>query len=69
MITYIGKQVRIEKGFSVRGLALQAQIAPSTISMWENGNALPDLRTLDLVAVVLGVNPWQLIEFHGLSAR
>ena len=69
MITYIGKQVRIEKGFTMRGLAEKAGLALSTISNWENGKHLPDLEALDLVSIALGVKPWQLIEFHGLSAR
>jgi transcriptional regulator with XRE-family HTH domain len=63
MIKYIGKQIRISKNFTVRGLAEAAQIAPSSISKWENGTHLPDLETLDLVATALGVKPWQLIEF------
>lgn len=69
MIAYIGKKVREEKGFTVRGLAEQAHVAPSTISMWENGSALPDLRTLDLVSVALGVKPWQLILFSGMKSK
>ena len=65
MIKYIGKQVRLNKGFTVRGLAKDAQVAPSTISKWENGTHLPDLEALDLVAVAMGVKPWELIRFKG----
>lgn len=64
MIKYIGKKVRNEKGFTVRGLAAEAGIAPSTISKWENGSAIPDFETLDLVAVAMDVNPWDLIMFR-----
>ena len=67
MIKYIGKQTRIDKGFTVRGLAAKAGIAPSTITKWENGSALPDLETLDLVAVAMRVKPWKLILFDGMN--
>ena len=63
MIEYVGKKIRNEKGFTVRGLAKAAGIAQSTISKWENSSALPDLDTLDRVAVVLGVDPWHLITY------
>ena len=64
MIKYIGKKVRNEKGFTVRGLAAEAGIAPSTISKWENGSALPDFDILDRVAVTLDVSPWDLIFYE-----
>ena len=64
MIKYVGKQLRIEKGYTVRGLAAKAEIAPSTITKWENGSALPDLGTLDLVATALGVEPWHLVRYY-----
>lgn len=63
MIKYIGKSIRIEKGYTVRGLASASCISPSTISKWENGSALPDFSVLDLVAKTLKICPWQLIEY------
>ena len=38
-------------------------VAPSTISKWENGSAVPDLAVLDLVAKAMGVNPFDLVKF------
>lgn len=63
MVEYIGKKIRIEKRITVRGLAESAQVAPSTISKWENGSAVPDLAVLDLVAKVMKVNPFDLVKF------
>ena len=47
MVKYIGKKIRTEKRITVRGLAKMADVAPSTISKWENGSAVPDLPVLD----------------------
>lgn len=63
MVKYIGKEIRNEKGITVRGLAQLAEIAPSTISKWENGSTIPDLVVLDLVAKAMNVNPFDLVEF------
>lgn len=63
MVKYIGKKIRNEKRITVRGLAQLAEIAPSTISKWENGSTIPDLVVLDLVAKAMNVNPFDLIEF------
>lgn len=64
MVEYIGKAIREEKNETVRSLAEKSKVAPSTISKWENGHAVPDLSALDVVANALGVNPWQLVAFH-----
>ena len=63
MVKYIGKKIRNEKKITVRGLAKMADIAPSTISKWENGSAVPDLAVLELVAKAMGVSPFDLVEF------
>lgn len=63
MITYIGKQIRIDKGLSVPQLADKAQVARNTIYNAERDIHLPDLATLDLIAITLEVEPWDLIEF------
>lgn len=63
MVEYIGKKVRNEKKITVRKLAELAQVAPSTISKWENGSAVPDLAVLDLVAKVMKVQPFDLVKF------
>lgn len=63
MVRYIGKKIRNEKRITVRGLAEKAVIAPSTISKWENGTAIPDLAVLELVANAMEVKPFDLVEF------
>ncbi len=63
MVKYIGKKIRNEKKITVRGLAEMSVVAPSTISKWENGSAVPDLAVLDLVAKAMGVNPFDLVKF------
>lgn len=63
MVEYIGKKIRTEKRITLRGLAKMADIAPSTISKWENGSAVPDLAVLDLVAKAMEVNPFDLVKF------
>lgn len=63
MVKYIGKKIRNEKRITVRGLAEKAVIAPSTISKWENGTAIPDLAVLELVANAMEVKPFDLVEF------
>lgn len=63
MVKYIGKKVRNEKRITVRKLAELAQVAPSTISKWENGSAVPDLAVLDLVAKAMKVQPFDLVKF------
>lgn len=63
MVKYIGKKVRNEKRITVRKLAELAQVAPSTISKWENGSAVPDLAVLDLVAKAMEVQPFELVKF------
>lgn len=63
MVKYIGKKIRNEKKITVRGLAELAVVAPSTISKWENGSAVPDLVVLELVANAMEVKPFDLVEF------
>ena len=65
MIKYIGKQVRENKGYSVRELAKLSTIAPSTIYKYEAGCNLPMLEQLDVLANALGVDDiTELIEFR-----
>lgn len=63
MVKYIGKKIRNEKRITVRGLAEMSVVAPSTISKWENGSAVPDLAVLDLVAKAMKVQPFDLVKF------
>lgn len=62
IISYVGKKYREGRHLSVRELAKRATIAPSTISKWENGHAVPDLRQLVVVSKELGVRFSDLIS-------
>ena len=57
IISYVGKKYR-----EGRHLSKRATIAPSTISKWENGHAVPDLRQLVVVSKELGVRFSDLIS-------
>lgn len=63
MVEYIGREVRLAKHVGVRELARKSGLAPSTISKWENGSAIPDLYALALAAKELNVKPWDLVKF------
>ena len=63
-IKYVGKKVRLAKGYTVRGLAKATSIAPSSITKWENGHNLPDLTCVGILAQVLKVSPWDLLEYN-----
>ncbi len=50
------KELREERGFSIRGLARRAGLNPTTVYTIESGrNANPELRTLEALATALGV--------------
>lgn len=63
MIKYIGKKARKAKGYSVRKLAEESTVAPSTIWKYEAGYNLPDLVPLDLLANTLKVDITELIQY------
>lgn len=66
-IKYVGKKVRLAKGYTIRELARATCIAPSSITKWENGHNLPDLTCVEILAQVLGVSPWDLLEYNSIS--
>ena len=66
MVKYIGKKIRNEKKITVRGLAEMSVVAPSTISKWENGSAVPDLAVLELVANAMEVKRLILLSLYNM---
>ena len=66
-IKYVGRKVRLAKEYTVRGLAKATGIAPSSITKWENGHNLPDLTCVEILAQVLEVSPWDLLEYNSIS--
>lgn len=50
------RQLREERKWTVRELAKQVDLHPSTIANFENGRRLPSIKTLNRMADVFGVS-------------
>ena len=59
------KQLREERAFSQRQLALYSGVSNTTISRIEAGDAMPDAETLKKLAQGLKINPQTLFEACG----
>ncbi len=70
MSGHIIKKRRIEKGMSMKQLALCANVSEGTISRWESG-AIKEMRRdkLLLLANALDISPMELMEDKTASAR
>lgn len=49
------KQLRASAGLTQMDLAIKLGIAPSHLSLWENGKNIPDSRYLEIICEVFGV--------------
>jgi len=58
------RELRAEGLLSIRGLALAAGVAPSTIALIEAGRTVPRRRVIRQIAAVLGVDPSEVTEFR-----
>ena len=58
------REVRAERLLSIRELARQASIAPSTLYLIEAGRSVPRQRVTRQIAAVLGVDPMAIDEFR-----
>lgn len=56
--------VRAERLLSIRELAEQAQVAPSTIYLTEAGRTTPRPNVMRRLATALGVEPAEVDEFR-----
>jgi transcriptional regulator with XRE-family HTH domain len=56
------RQLRTERGLSLRAVAKTAQVSPSLLSQIERGEASPSLLSLVAIADALGVRPGHLLE-------
>jgi len=54
-------ELRKEKGLTQAELAEKLSLSPQAISKWENGESLPDITTLPLLADILGVTIDELL--------
>ena len=62
------REWRAERLLSIRDLAREAGVAPSTVYLIEAGRAVPHPSTMRAIAAVLGVTPAQVAEFRAAIA-
>jgi transcriptional regulator with XRE-family HTH domain len=60
------RELRAERLLSIRELAQQASVAPSTIYLIEAGRSMPRPRVARLLAMALEVEPRDIDEFQRL---
>jgi transcriptional regulator with XRE-family HTH domain len=58
------RELRAERLLSIRELAKQASIAPSTLYLIETGRSIPRQRVTRQIAEVLGIDPMIVDEFR-----
>jgi transcriptional regulator with XRE-family HTH domain len=63
------REVRAARLLSIRELAQQAGVAPSTVYVIEAGRATPRLRVIRQLATALGVEPTVVDEFRRAIER
>ncbi len=64
------KEVRARQLLTVRELAEQAHISPSTISVIEKGHGRPALSTIRKLSELLSIDPMEIEEFRdAIEAR
>ncbi len=56
------RKLRIERGFSQRGLAETMYVTRPTVARWENGSRLPDAAMISRLAQCLGVDANTLLN-------
>ena len=57
------REARLKAGFTQRMLADELGISFINVSQWENGARNPKIETLQKIAEVLGVQPWELMGY------
>ena len=70
--SHVGQQVRqlrMERGFSIRGLAEISGLSVNTLSLIENGKNSPSVSTLQRAAAALGVPITAFFETPALTQR
>jgi len=58
------REARAKRLLSIRELARQASVAPSTIYLIESGRTVPSLRVVRALVAVLSVAPEEVDEFR-----
>jgi transcriptional regulator with XRE-family HTH domain len=55
------KKIRLEKGFTQKQLADAIMVYHQSVSKWESGEAMPQVKWLYRIADALCVNPKELV--------
>ncbi len=55
------RELRANRGLSVRGLAKEAEVSTETVYSVEHGRRQPSMKTLGKIARALGVDPVDLL--------
>jgi ribosome-binding protein aMBF1 (putative translation factor) len=63
------REARADRLLSIRELARQASVAPSTIYLIEAGRATPRPRVVRQLSRVLGIDPSEVEEFRRMIER
>lgn len=62
-------RARLGRGMSARDLSVALPIAPSTLSLWENGRRIPDVEQLRSICKILHVSADVLLGFTPFELR
>ena len=63
------RELRKEKGYSQEELAYRLNVTRQTVSKWENGSAMPDLKKLTELAEFFGVSMDELLKLNVEGGR
>ena len=58
------RTARVDRLLSIRELAKEADVAPSTVFLIESGRVRPRPRVMRSLAAVLGIDPHEVHEFR-----
>ena len=56
------KSFRLRKNFTQKEIALRIEVSEQAISKWENGECLPDVYNLKLLAQILNISVDSLLD-------
>ena len=62
-------RLRREKGITQEELGRRLGVSNKTVSRWENGNYMPDIETLRLLAAEFSVSIEELLDGEKISAK
>lgn len=63
------KELRKEKGYTQQEVADKLYVSPKSVSRWENGDGIPDINIVTLVADVYGITVDELLRGERLKSN